>query len=113
MGMYTELCLKIRLKPDTPEDVKLALLGRGKQDHLFFNLPRMSSIRAKHLKGVLYSVEANIKNYDSEIQCFIDWISPYLDHGVGEVIGTWHYEEWTDPVEITYGESLKFGVIEW
>lgn len=112
MGMYTELNLKIRLKPDVSEVVKLALIGEGKQEHMFFNLPRTSSVRAKHLDGLIYSVQANIKNYDSEIQLFIDWISPHLDHQVGEVIGSWCYEEWIDPVEIVYGEPLKFGVIE-
>jgi hypothetical protein len=111
--MYTELDLKIRLRSDVPENVKYALVGEAVFPHAFFALPRRSWIRAEHVKGCLYSVTANLKNYDSEIEMFLDWISPYLDHYVGEVIGTWHYEEWINPVPISYGLCLQSGTIEW
>ena len=36
---------------------------------------------------------ANIKNYDGEIEKFIDWLRPYVDANPGEVWVEYRYEE--------------------
>lgn len=39
--------------------------------------------------------EPILKNYDSEIEEFLDWLEPYI--GTEGFIGYMRYEEWEDP----------------
>jgi hypothetical protein len=49
----------------------------------------------------------NFKNYGSEIEKFIDWLSPYVDK-TSSFVGHIHYEEWVTPQFILYdGEKLN------
>lgn len=119
MGMYTELYLGTKLRGDTPAEVfsliERAIGGMSENwdlpDHPFFKCERWSCI---FCGGGSYYFEApcfqklfdpdpicngarqllivvNLKNYDQEIQHFLDWISPYIDEG-GHV-GHMRYEE--------------------
>lgn len=44
------------------------------------------------------NIRANLKNYDSEIEEFLDWLEPYI--GTEDFIGYMRYEEWEDPTLI-------------
>lgn len=43
------------------------------------------ALYGRHETGVptLLSVGFSIKNYDSEIEKFLDWLTPYLEEGIG------------------------------
>ncbi len=118
MGMYTELYLGTKLRGDTPPEV-FALIDamlhgedpKSLPSHPFFACKRWRQLFSG---GGSYYFEApcfrrlfdadpicegarqllivvNLKNYDQEIQHFLDWISPYIDKG-GHV-GHMRYEE--------------------
>ena len=44
---------------------------------------------------------SSLKNYDSEIEKFVDWIRPYVNATQGEMLGYIRYEEDSEP-EIFY-----------
>jgi len=44
------------------------------------------------------NIKCNLKNYEEEIEKFIDWIRPYLDKDEGEFLGFHRYEESEEPV---------------
>lgn len=127
MGMYTELRLNCRLRPDTPEHVisVLRYLADGNimnpptfslPDHPLFAcsrwncLMRMSSAYFKDGPSAavvewdghwcVLSV-ANLKNYDGEIEKFIDWILPYVDAAPGEIWAQHRYEESDHATSVT------------
>ena len=119
MGMYTELVLKCQIKEDAPADVKsvIAHMFCGDDapeklpDHPFFGLTRWNFIGScssfYHHPEVVNSCSkfyytesqyifsrSDIKNYDGEIESFIDWLKPYVDAPEGQCIGwSWHEEE--------------------
>ena len=106
MGMYTELIFGAELKKDTPNEVIEALkymlretetkptnfpLPDGRCEWLFCGGSYYFAVnkavnkmwfddisRSWHL-----STRSNIKNYDQEIQTFLEWIKPYIDGGSG------------------------------
>jgi len=43
---------------------------------------------------------SDLKDYDNEIEQFINWITPYLDEPEGKFIGWIWYEEWAKPTFI-------------
>lgn len=125
MGMYTELVLKCSIMEDVPDDVRLVLRHLFKQgakpfnlpDHEFFKCPRWDFIGsgssfyhhpqalthywtghgdADNRGGNLFS-RSDLKNYDGEIEKFIDWLMPYIDEEEGQCIGWSWYEEETEP----------------
>ena len=106
MGMYTELIFGADLKKDTPENVIEALkymIGDIEEKPKNFPLPdgrcewlfRVSSYYfgvnspvSKMCKdGIggnwVLSTRSNIKNYEGEIEAFLEWIKPYIDSGSG------------------------------
>lgn len=123
MGMYTELFISTRIK-DVSEVVEGLRLMLGETQwtgplpkHPLFSTPRWRSMlvcssyyfvpRSIHklehdtIGGywVLIS-RSDFKNYDNEINLFIDWIRPYLDVSIGEMIGYHRYEECDEPTII-------------
>lgn len=121
MGMYTELVLKCSTKANLPDDVKAVLncLFRGHSepenlpDHAFFKCLRWACIgqtssfyhHPKALSdywtgfpedldngGYIFS-RSDLKNYDDEIEHFVDWFMPYIEEDVGQCIGWQWYEE--------------------
>lgn len=125
MGMYTELVLKCQIKEDAPADVKsvIAHMFCGDDapeklpDHPFFGLTRWNFIGScssfyHHPEAVnscpkfdytesqyIFS-RSDIKNYDGEIESFIDWLKPYIDAPEGQCIGWSWYEEEQQPTLI-------------
>lgn len=124
MGMYTEIHFNSELKQNLPEDVVniLQYMIDSKNepvlpDHEFFmcdrwrSLFRMdsyyfdadthSTLRFDEISHAYYlCVRANLKNYDSEIEKFLDWITPYLAKDEGEFLGFYRYEENEQPILI-------------
>ena len=114
MGMYTEIYVNVDLKEDTPIEVIKVLEAMCEGDmlseylvdkprrwsYLFNNgsyyTPRTScaNITFDGIAGA-YSLigKGDIKNYDSEIQKFFEFIMPWVDAQEGEFIGYSRYEE--------------------
>ncbi len=112
MGMYTELRFfaKIRNPPADVEAVLRCLAGADKQelplvaiDHQFFRSSRWaqigwmdsyhfaadsgSSFRYNKIANAYFlTIQCNLKNYDSEIEKFINWVTPYCE-GIGPLDG--------------------------
>lgn len=106
MGMYTELIFGAELKIDTPNEVIEALkymIGETEEKPENFPLP---DGRCEWLfqSGSYYfavnnpvskmwfddigkrwrvSTRSNLKNYEDEIETFLEWIRPYIDGGSG------------------------------
>lgn len=119
MGMYTEFHFNSELKEDVPESVlavlRYMLPSDNEQpepplpDHPFFKCERWrmlltmdsyyfdadthSTLRLDHDESYYLCVRSNLKNYDNEINRFVDWITPYLDKFGGEFLGFKRYEE--------------------
>lgn len=108
MGMYTEIIFGAELKKSIPEDVVKVIqkmvdgdeLGASAPDHPFFKSQRNWLLRSGGSYYFPGTVEpkfwkdeisdqwylhfrTNIKDYDSEIEKFLDWIKPYINSGVG------------------------------
>ena len=127
MGMYTEFLLKCNLKKNLPEDVVAVikyLFAKGEMpevlpDHRFFKYDnwyavgrgtsRHTPVRCleytyrKQITGIFSRSE--IKDYYSQIQEFLDWLSPYMNHTEGECIGWTWYCECNSPKLIHYKDS--------
>jgi len=125
MGMYTELVLAVELKADTPQDVIDTLMGmvqgygiNSNQDHLLFSTDRwqrMLNSGSAYFAGKPHSelvydyygcinltIRTNLKNYDGEIEHFLDWIKPYVyERGFA---GYKRYEECSEPTLIYFGD---------
>jgi len=112
MGMYTEIIIGCRLKRDTPEEVieslqeLLKIDDEGTED---YNFPEHEFFKSERFRWMFFSASyyfgtpphrvlerdsldeawqfstrSNLKNYDNEIQKFIDWIKPYVEDGSGQ-----------------------------
>jgi hypothetical protein len=127
MGMYTELHFNSELKKDTPKEVIELLkfmVGEGKEsgnlpddplfkserwkfmlqcDSYYFDADTHSTLRLDDISGSYYlCIRCNLKNYDSEIKKFIEWIKPYLNKTKGEFLGFYRYEEDETPTLIYF-----------
>ena len=124
MGMYTELHYNVELRKDVPAQVIAALeymldhcKPEARCDHPLFKTDRWSvmlsmdscyfaaethsTLRFDDISDQYYlCVRSNLKNYDSEIEKFIDWMDPYVDAFDGDFLGFHRYEESEDPVII-------------
>lgn len=128
MGMYTELFVEGTLKAGTPPDVVAIidfLFGNGDRidgvpsawpDHEFFQCSRwtmlgvsnsfyhvpmsLSGVHTPHTGQLSFVSRSDLKNYDGEIEKFIDWVRPYC-----ELLRGWHmYEEDHTPTVFTHEE---------
>lgn len=131
MGMYTEFVCAIELKKDTPQDVINILdnMTEGednydfKPNHPFFECDRwrwLFTMDSYYFSGRTntkfeyddiskthyLTIRSNLKNYDDEINKFLNWIKPYIEmHGEDdEFLGYSRYEECCDPLLIYYNE---------
>ena len=132
MGMYTELIFGASLKKDTPETVINALkymIGETEEKPLDFPLPdgRCESLfqygsyyfainePVKKMwldeidKEWRISTRSNLKNYEGEIETFLEWIEPYIESGSGnrEMYAIVLYEEFDEPT-IYYKNDADF-----
>lgn len=123
MGMYTDFCFDAIIRSDVPANVVTVLcqmrdhdasFDKILPDHPFFRCDRWMQIGhccsayfpaeprfifEKRSLGNDYvlNIRCNLKNYDSEIERFIDWIKPYVDAVPGEFLGFYRYEEAAHP----------------
>lgn len=122
MGMYTELIFGASLKEDTPSTVIDALkymIGETEEKPKDFPLPdgrcewlfRGSSYYFGVSESVSkmwfdeiandwrLSTRSNIKNYEGEIEEFLEWIKPYIKSGSGykDFYAIVTYEEAEEP----------------
>lgn len=132
MGMYTALVLDARTVRDTPDDVVRILKFMTAADgaHEPWDLPKHPLFGENRWRWMLrgssayfpiernpqfykpfygpdegawlLSVGTSLKNYDDEIEKFLDWVTPYIETG----IGYWIYEEDTriTPIHINWRE---------
>lgn len=130
MGMYTELLFKAELRRDVPQsviDTLLYLTGESDdesslpKDHEFFDADRWRYV----LRGSSYYfitgstkfwfdkianrwflvANSSIKNYDSDIEKFLTWISPHIEDSYpGSFLGYKMYEEAEHPTLLFMGE---------
>lgn len=123
MGMYTELRVYAKLKPISEDIRKTIEWIKGGDDTKFDFLPDHKffsdfsfrnniiftcdrhQIPLFYMKGKDWYLDthAEIKNYESEIEEFIDWFTPYVAEGLLEngAFAFSHYEEYT-------GETFYF-----
>lgn len=129
MGMYTELVCAFNLKEETPTEV-IGILERMcdgdiqdlnlielpdhnlfksarwkfmlKSDSYYFDGDSHSTIRNDSIGGYYVTIRCNLKNYDDEIEKFIDWVKPYISYGGNGdyFIGYSRYEESKEPTLI-------------
>ena len=125
--MYTELVLGINLKEDVPNEVVdiLTYMLESDQESLEPTLPDHNLFRSDRWKFMLrcdsyyfagfthsemyyddigkqweINIRCNLKNYDNEIEKFINWISPYVESR--GYAGYMRYEECSKPTEIYF-----------
>jgi hypothetical protein len=107
MGMYTELIFGAKLKEKTPATIINALKfmvgdlkdkpadfpeclnscdGIFKEASNYFGVdnPQAKFYISNFDKRWCISTRSNIKNYDDEIETFLEWIKPYIRSGAGE-----------------------------
>jgi len=128
--MYTQLHFAVELKKETPGYVIdiLKWLESNKDneppaisehpffkceqwewlfwmDSYYFNAPSHSIFKYDDITNqyVLF-IQSNLKNYDDEIEMFLNWIMPYIDALEGEFLGYHRYEEEVYPTLIYYKE---------
>lgn len=103
MGMYTELIFGASLNEDTPMEVintlRYMVGDIDEPETLAYNSDRNPLMGGSHYFGVIngatkmyyndiakcwvLSSRANIKNYENEIESFLEWIKPYVESGSG------------------------------
>lgn len=107
MGYYTEINFGATLREDTPDEVTAVLsdLANGRRirqplDHPFFKTSRCEYLMVCssayflfgeipmpvfhfHHKCWTLAFRSSLKNYDGEIELFLDWIRPYIEEGSG------------------------------
>ena len=136
MGMYTELIFGAELKKDTPNQVIEALkymIGETKEKPSDFPLPDgrcewlfqggsyyfaiNNSVTKMWLDDIdkqwHISTRSNIKNYESEIETFLDWIKPYIDGGSGgrDLYAITIYEEQDTPTLYYLHDADQYGAV--
>ena len=124
MGMYTEFVFAVELNSKTIErDGVINILKYMVRDakrihpdklpnHPFFKTERwwmLFTMGSAYFPGITHSdfqcshgdyfltVRSNLKNYDSEIELFLDWITPYVVNAHGKCFGYFRYEEDDNP----------------
>lgn len=125
MGMYTEFHYNTQLKEDIPQDVlsilqfmlgedercptlpKHPLFNTSRWDYMlrcdscYFDADTHSTLRFDDSSNAYYlCIRCNLKNYDDEIEHFINWIHPYIDKFKGEFLGFYRYESNDQPTLI-------------
>lgn len=126
MGMYTEFHFNVELKKDVPKEVVDALnimlhSDKGRHDNLpdhslfqtdrwwcmlrmdsyYFNADTHSTLRFDNISNAyILCIRCNVKNYNSEIEKFVDWIKPHLADFKGDFLGFSRYEEIETPTLI-------------
>ena len=125
MGMYTELIFGASIKKDAPKEVinTLHYLVNGKKLYQDIEIEKTVTDGRNVLNGGgsyyfgvcdgvakmwfddiinewVVSSRTNIKNYESEIETFLEWIKPFIDSGSGvrNMYAITIYEEQSEPI---------------
>ena len=127
MGMYTQLFLDLTLKKDIPTEIIDVLNGmvNGDCDYwkdkqrlnwcfnsssYYFNNNHYSHLIFDKIgEDYRLLVLCDFKNYDNEIETFIDWLLPFIeDDYIGDdFIGYHRYEEDREPTLLYLSELKK------
>lgn len=125
MGMYTEFHFNAELEGIPPHEVMSILtwmIGANNEepkelpDHPLFKTSRWAQMlrsdsfyfdacthsTIKDDQGLYLCIRCNLKNYEDEIEKFIDWVMPYLNKQEGDFLGFHRYEETETPELIFY-----------
>lgn len=131
MGMYTEIVYAAELQREAPQqviDVLAYMVGDSETqpsllpDHPLFRTARWdimlrcdsyyfdgdthSTFRFDDIAGAwVLTVRSNFKNYDGEIDLFVDWLAPHIATAPGTLLGYQRYEESEQPSLIFAGEA--------
>jgi hypothetical protein len=124
MGMYTELIFGASIKKDAPKEVINTLYYLVNFKKLWDDVPIEKSVTkgrnvlnggGSYYFGVTdgvakmwqddidkewkVSARHNIKNYEGEIENFLEWVKPYIESGSGhrEMYAIKMYEEMSEP----------------
>jgi calcineurin-like phosphoesterase family protein len=100
MGMYTKFIIKIQLRQDLPLEISTILKNFNEYVHrndviahpFWFEERRRCFFQSQNSKKRII-FKADIKNYESEIEKFLNWLQPYILAENGQKIGTYHYCE--------------------
>jgi len=77
----------------------------GKSGSYYFAPYGLAHVKTCEVNGDVYlTIKCDLKNYDSEIQAFLDWIYPYCYHD--GFVGYYRYEEDDDPTLIYFDKDL-------
>ena len=123
MGMYTELNIGVKLYPDSDMLKKLRYMLHETAEDIEMNHPLFDTRRWEHMltsdsyyfdgqtdsklitdrlypEAPMYylNVRCNLKNYDSEIKLFMDWLRPYIE--TEGFLGYMRYEKSYNPTLI-------------
>jgi hypothetical protein len=129
MGTYTELVLKCRIEDDKPKivhEILNFLFGDGSEmpielpDHEFFKKKSWKEIGRScscyHIPctlsfydGKYLFTRSDMKNYEDEIECFINWLKPYLCNIPGQFIGWIFCEQSIEPFFIYNSNEDSMG----
>lgn len=133
MGMYTEFVCALKIKNNTPKEVIniLDFMSNGNEkikaeelilpnhdlfecsrwvymfrsDSYYFNGVTNTIFKRDETFGYYYlTIRTNLKNYDGEIEKFLDWIKPYIECYGNEFLGYSRYEEFEEPDLIYYDD---------
>lgn len=124
MGMYTEFHFNSELNNNSSDIIDILKYMIGEQgsyiklpkhplfetdrwmfmlctDSYYFDADTISTLRYdKTAKAYFLCIRCNLKNYNDEIEKFINWITPYLAKTNGEFLGFYRYEEYEKPTLI-------------
>jgi len=129
--MYTELVCAFSLTKGTPQHVVDTLLymtgqssaepetlpphpffGDTRWDHMlrggsaYFDGDPHSTVRVDEYSGKhRVTIRCNFKNYDGELEKFIDWLTPHIDALPGDFVGYKRYED-TDVPTLLYHPGI-------
>ena len=72
-------------------------------DSFYFYADTNSTLRREDINKSYYlCIRCNLKNYGSEIELFVDWITPYISACKGDFLGFHRYEESETPTLLHY-----------
>lgn len=105
--MYTSLHFYAELKKDTPDEVikqiKDKIENHINSDSYYFDENTINTLEKDNTTSSYFlSVRTNIKNHDSQLEKFIEFVTPYLEKNKGDFLGFIRFEETEIPTLIYY-----------
>jgi hypothetical protein len=120
MGMYTEFVFGCSLVENLPEEIlrilcdmfkttgtrktelgiRLTRIPYQASEYFGVSFPSSSLKYDRFKRSYVVSIRCNLKNYENEIDTFLNWIAPYVYNGSGEsnFLGYSIYEEAVMPI---------------